>query len=59
MLVLSRKKDESIIIDERIVVTIIEIRGSKVRLGIQADKSVPIRRTELQRRIQADSRQTV
>ena len=36
MLVLSRKKNESIIIDDKIVITVIEIRGDKVRLGIEA-----------------------
>lgn len=47
MLVLSRKKDESIVINENIVITVLEIRGDKVRLGIQADKNIPIARSEL------------
>jgi carbon storage regulator len=47
MLVLSRKKSESIVIDENIVITIVEIRGDKVRLGIQAPRDVPIHRTEI------------
>lgn len=47
MLVLSRKKDESIIIDDVITVTIIEIRGDKVRLGIQAPKEMPVHREEV------------
>ena len=42
MLVLSRKKNESIIIDENIVITVVEVRGDKVRLGIQAPREVPI-----------------
>ncbi len=42
MLVLSRKKNESIVIDDNIVVTVVEIRGDKVRLGIQAYKEVPV-----------------
>ena len=47
MLVLSRKKDESIIIDDNIVVTIVEIRGGKVRLGIEAPKEVTVHRREV------------
>lgn len=47
MLVLSRKKNESIVIDEHIVITVLEIRGDKVRLGIEAPKSVPIHRSEV------------
>ncbi|REJ72281.1 MAG: carbon storage regulator [Planctomycetota bacterium] len=47
MLVLSRKKNESIIIDDRITVTVVEIRGDKVRLGIEAPREVPIHRSEV------------
>ena len=47
MLVLSRKRGESIVIDEKIVITVIEVRGDKVRLGIEADKNVPIHRKEV------------
>jgi carbon storage regulator len=47
MLVLSRKKNESIVVDEAIVITVLEIRGDKVRLGIEAPKSVPIHRSEV------------
>ena len=47
MLVLSRKKDESIIINDNIVVTVVEIRGDKVRLGFDAPKEVPIHRREV------------
>ncbi len=47
MLVLSRKKNESIVIDDRIVVTIVDIRGDKVRLGIQAPQEVTIHRSEV------------
>ena len=47
MLVLSRKKNESIIIGENIVVVIVDIRHDKVRLGIQAPKEVPVHRLEV------------
>jgi carbon storage regulator len=47
MLVLSRKRNESIVIDEKIVVTVVDIRGDKVRLGIEAPKDVPIHRSEV------------
>lgn len=52
MLVLSRKKNESIVIDENIVVTVVEVRGDKVRLGIQAPREVPIHRSEIHAAIQ-------
>jgi len=47
MLVLSRKKNESIVIDNNITVTVVEIRGDKVRLGIVAPKDVPVHRQEV------------
>lgn len=47
MLVLSRKKNESIVINNDIVVTVVEIRGDKVRLGIVAPKDVPVHREEV------------
>ena len=47
MLVLSRKKNEAIVIDNNIVVTVVEIRGDKVRLGIVAPKDVPVHRQEV------------
>ncbi len=47
MLVLSRKKNESIIIDDQIVITIVEIRGDKVRLGIEAPRDVAVHRREI------------
>jgi len=53
MLVLSRKKDESIIINDHITVTVIEIRGDKVRLGIDAPKDIPVHRREVFEAIQA------
>ena len=47
MLVLSRKVNERIVIDKRITITIIEIRGDKVRLGIEAPLDVPVHRQEV------------
>jgi carbon storage regulator len=47
MLVFSRKKNEQIIIDGNIVITVVEIRGDKVRLGIEAPKEVPVHRREI------------
>jgi len=47
MLVLSRKKNESIVINSDIVITVVEIRGDKVRLGINAPKNVPVHRQEV------------
>ena len=47
MLALSRKKDEAIIINDDIEVTVIEIKGDQVKLGISAPKAVPIYRKEV------------
>ena len=47
MLVLSRKKNETIIIDDQITVTIVEIRGDKVKLGIEAPPTVSVDRREV------------
>lgn len=47
MLVLSRKKDEKIIIGDNITVMVIDIRGDKVRLGIEAPKEITVHRQEV------------
>ncbi len=47
MLVLSRKKNESIVINDDISIVVVEIRGDKVRLGIEAPKEVPVHRREV------------
>jgi carbon storage regulator len=47
MLVLSRQRNQSIIIGDDIVITIVDIRGDKVRLGIQAPEIVPVHRQEV------------
>lgn len=48
MLVLSRHKNESIVINGNVTVTIIDIRGDKVRLGIDAPDEIPVHRKEIQ-----------
>lgn len=52
MLALSRKKNESIIINNDIEITILEIKGDQVKIGIQAPKSVPVYRKEVYAQIQ-------
>lgn len=47
MLVLSRKRDERIVIGDNIVITVVEVRGDKVRLGIEAPNDVPVHRQEV------------
>lgn len=47
MLVLTRKKDERIVIGEDVVVTVVEVRGDKVRLGIEAPKEITVHRQEV------------
>jgi len=54
MLVLIRQKDESIMIGDDVEITIIDVRGDKVRLGITAPKSVPVHRREVYDAIQRE-----
>jgi carbon storage regulator len=56
MLVLSRHRDESIMIGDDIVVTIVDIRGDKVRLGIDAPQDIPVHRQEVYDAIQRENR---
>ncbi|MEX2175119.1 MAG: carbon storage regulator CsrA [Pirellulaceae bacterium] len=56
MLVLSRHRDESIMIGDDIVVTIVDIRGDKVRLGIAAPTDIPVHRQEIYEAIQRENR---
>jgi carbon storage regulator len=58
MLVLSRQRDESIVIGDNIVVTIVDIRGDKVRLGIEAPGEVPVHRQEVFEAIQRENRKS-
>ena len=55
MLVLSRQRDESIMIGDSIVVTIVDIRGDKVRLGINAPAEIPVHRQEVYEAIQREN----
>ena len=55
MLVLSRQRDESIIIGDNIVITVVDIRGDKVRLGIQAPTEIPVHRQEVYEAIQREN----
>lgn len=56
MLALTRKKDESLIINNNIEVTVLEVRGDQVKLGISAPKEVPIYRKEVFLQIQEENK---
>lgn len=58
MLVLSRKKDERILIGDDIEILVVEIRGDKVRLGIEAPKHIPVNRQEVHEAIQREREQS-
>jgi len=58
MLVLSRQRDESIIINDNVVVTVVDIRGDKVRLGIDAPNEIPVHRREVYEAIQRENRRS-
>ena len=47
MLVLSRKVNESVVVNDDIIITVVEIRGDKVRLGVEAPARVPVHRREV------------
>lgn len=55
MLVLSRHRDESIMIGDDVVVTIVDIRGDKVRLGINAPQDIPVHRQEVYEAIKREN----
>jgi carbon storage regulator len=56
MLILSRRKDESVIIDGRIEIAIVDIKGDQVKLGIKAPRDVKVFRNEVFQAIQAENR---
>ena len=56
MLVLSRQRDESIIVGDNVQITIVDIRGDKVRLGIEAPPHIPVHRKEVFDAIQRENR---
>jgi carbon storage regulator len=56
MLVLSRQRDESIIIGDNVVITVVDVRGDKVRLGIEAPIEIPVHRREVYEAIQRENR---
>ena len=55
MLVLSRRVDESLLIDKVIKITVLDIKGGQVRLGITAPESIKVHREEVFNRIEKDS----
>ncbi|NNM87131.1 MAG: carbon storage regulator CsrA [Phycisphaerae bacterium] len=54
MLVLSRQRDQSIMIGDNIEITVVDVRGDKVRLGINAPNTVPVHRKEVYQAIQRE-----
>ncbi|MBL7214747.1 MAG: carbon storage regulator CsrA [Phycisphaerae bacterium] len=57
MLVLSRQKDESIMIGDDVEITIVDVRGDKVRLGINAPRSIAVHRKEIYLAIQKEKQE--
>jgi len=55
MLVLSRQKDESIMIGDNVEIVIVDVRGDKVRLGITAPKEIPVHRREVYEAIKREA----
>lgn len=59
MLALSRKKNEALVIDNKIEITILEIKGDQVKIGISAPKNVPIYRKEVYLQIQEANKESL
>jgi carbon storage regulator len=57
MLVLTRRAGESVMVGDEVVVTVLEIRGDVIRLGISAPRSIQVHREEVYRELQAANRQ--
>lgn len=58
MLVLSRHRDESIMIGDDVMITVVDIRGDKVRLGIDAPQEIPVHRLEVYQAIKRENQQS-
>ena len=59
MLALTRKKGESLVINNNIEITVLEIRGDQIKIGIQAPKDVPIYRKEVYMQIQKENAEAI
>ncbi len=59
MLALSRKQGEAIMIGTDIEITVLEVKGDQIKIGISAPKSVPVYRKEIYAQIQEANRETV
>lgn len=59
MLVLSRQKDESIMVGDNVEITIVDVRGDKVRLGITAPRSIAVHRKEVYEAIQREKEEAI
>jgi carbon storage regulator len=57
MLVLTRRAGESVMVGDEVVITVLEIRGEVIRLGISAPRSIQVHREEVYRELQAANRQ--
>ncbi len=55
MLVLSRKKNESLVINDDVTIVVVEIRGDKVRLGIEAPTAIPVHRQEIYDKLRSNN----
>ncbi|MBR5565497.1 MAG: carbon storage regulator CsrA [Roseburia sp.] len=59
MLALTRKKGESLVVNNNIEITVLEIRGDQIKIGIQAPKDVPIYRKEVYLQIQKENEEAI
>ena len=59
MLALTRKKGESIVINNNIEISVLEIRGDQIKIGISASKDVPIYRKEVYLQIQEETKEAM
>ena len=59
MLALTRKKGESLVINNNIEITVLEIRGDQIKIGVQAPKDVPIYRKEVYMQIQKENAEAI